>query len=163
MNFLITIAAALVGAAIFELLRVPAGALIGAMVAVALVNVSSLPVAELPTSAQFLTFASIGWLIGQGMTGDVLRSLASSAGLIGGTVLLLLLLGGAVAAMLVKFGYMDPATAFLSTSPGGLSQMSALSTAVGADSTLVATVHVLRVVAVVGLAPLILKLLPDSG
>lgn len=163
MNLVTTLVAALAGAALFEALRVPAGALIGAMVAVTLVNVTPVAMAELPGAAKFLSFAAIGWLIGQGITREVLRSLVSRAGLIGVAVGLLLLFGGAVAFVLVRLGLLDPATAFLATSPGGLSQMAALSAAVGADAALVATLHIVRVLAVIVLAPVVLKLLPGGG
>lgn len=166
MNLVTTAISALVGAALFELLRVPAGALIGATVAVSLLsltNLGSISIAVLPASAQFLSFAALGWLIGQGITREVLRSLASRAVVILVVVAALLILGGGIAVVLVRLGLLDPATAFLATSPGALSQMTALSAAVGADAAVVATLHTVRVVAVILIAPLVLKLIPGSG
>lgn len=163
MPLLTTITAALAGAALFELLRVPAGALIGAMVAVTLLNLAPTAVSELPSPARFLTFAAVGWLIGQGITGDVLHSLVSNIHLIWITVVLLLVFGGLLAFVLVRLGLLDPATAFLATSPGGLAQMSALSAAVDADASVVATLHILRVVSVIAIAPLVLRFLPGTG
>lgn len=164
MSLLTTITAALAGAALFELLRVPAGALIGAMVAVTILNLApSAAASELPTLARFLAFAAVGWLIGQGITGDVLRSLVGNIRLIGITVVLLLVFGGLLALALVRLGLLDPATAFLATSPGGLAQMSALSAAVDADASVVATLHILRVVSVIAIAPLVLRFLPGTG
>lgn len=163
MNLVTTIVAALVGAALFEALRVPAGALIGAMVAVAILNFLPAGSTDLPRPLQFLSLAAIGWLIGQGIDADTMRTLASRAGVIGIAVALLLLFGGAVAFVLARMDLLDPATAFLATSPGGLSQMSALSAAVGADAALVATLHIVRVVAVILLSPIVVKLLPSGG
>lgn len=141
---------------------VPAGAIVGAMAAVAVVNLSPVTGANLPRSAQFVAFVAIGWLVGQGITRSVLESLVSSALLIGLGVLALVTVGAALAVVLVRLG-MDPATAFLATSPGGLSQMSALSASVGADSSLVTTLHIVRVVAVIVVSPLVLRILPGGG
>lgn len=163
MPLLTTITAALAGAALFELLRVPAGALIGAMVAVTILNLTPSAASDLPSVAKFLAFAAVGWLIGEGITGDVLRSLVGNIYLIAITVVLLLVFGGLLALALVRLGLLDPATAFLATSPGGLAQMSALSAAVDADASVVATLHILRVVSVIAIAPLVLRFLPDTG
>lgn len=163
MHLITTLAVALAGAALFELLRVPAGAIIGAMLAVTVFNLSnSVMAATLPRPAQFAAFAAIGWLIGQGITKTVLHALASSAILVAVSVSVLVIFGGFLAIVLVRLG-VDPATAFLATSPGGLSQMSALSVAVGADSSLVTTMHIVRVVVVILVAPLVVSILPGGG
>jgi membrane AbrB-like protein len=156
---IVTILAALVGAALFEALGVPAGALIGAMVAVAAVNLLGMDAAELPRVVQFLAFTTLGWLIGSGITSEVVRSLARNAGPIVALVVALLAFGGLLAYLAVRAGILDPATAFLATSPGGLSQMAAIGSAVGANAGFVVTVHLVRVVTVISLASLVVRLL----
>lgn len=158
--FVTTILAAFAGAALFEFLRIPAGALLGATVAVTAVNLSPLAIAVLPRWTYFIVFASLGWMIGQGITSAVLRSLLQRAPLIVGLAAALLLFGGLLAFIAAKTGLLDPATALLATSPGGLSQMAALSAAVGADGAVVATIHTLRVVTVIFLIPAVLRFLP---
>ena len=162
MPIITTIIAAFGGAALLEYLRVPAGALLGAMIAVAAVNMTPATVTSLPGWAKFAAFTALGWAIGQGITSEVLRALVDKAGLIAVTVGSLLLFGAMLAMFAVRLGLLDPATAYLATSPGGLSQMTALSAAVGADAAVVATLHTFRILATVFIAPLILRLLPAS-
>lgn len=161
MHVVVTVVAALAGAALLELLRVPAGALIGGMLGVTAVNLSPIAVATLPRPVQFLAFAGIGWLVGQGITREILQQIARHIGFISVTVVTLLAVGAIIAVVLVRLDVLDPATAFLATSPGGLSQMVALSAAVGANAPMVVTVHVARLVTVLLLSPLVLRLLPS--
>ena len=46
---------------------------------------------------------------------------------------------------------------FLAFSPGGLPEMSLLALAMGADVAYVATIHILRVTAVISIAPIIFR------
>jgi len=160
MPILITLSAALTGALLFEKLRIPAGALIGAMVAVAALRLADLPATDLPALGRFLAFAALGWAIGEGVTRDVLRTLVGAAVPVLATVLALVLFGAFVAWVLVRLGVLDPATAFLVASPGALSQMAAMSDAVGANTPVVVTVHVVRIVTIIALAPVVVRLLP---
>jgi membrane AbrB-like protein len=164
MNILGTAAAALAGAWVFERLRVPSGALLGAMLVVAALNLTRwFPVAELPDPARFLAFVALGWSIGAAFTPETLSVLRMAAGPVLGVVVLLIVTGAALAVALVRFGDLDPATAFLAASPGALSQMIAVSAETGADSPLVATVHIVRVFAVLLVSPFVVRFLPSSG
>lgn len=160
MSLLPTVLAALVGAAVFERLGVPAGALLGAVVGVAALNlVGSLPTAaELPAAGRFLAYAGVGWLIGQGVTSETVRTLGRSLLPITLVVGALLAFGVGLGWLLVQLGVMDPATAYLAASPGALSQMAAVSASVGADAGLVVAVHTLRVVLLLVAAPFIGRL-----
>lgn len=159
-SLLTTAVAALVGALLFDRLGVPAGALLGAMVAVALVNtVGDLgPVAELPASARFLSYAALGWLVGEGVTRDTLAQLRRAALPVLVVVAVLLVVGLALGWALARLGVMDPATAYLATSPGALTQMAAVAKVTGADAALVTTVHTTRIVVLLVLAPVIGRL-----
>lgn len=159
MTMLGTVAAALAGAALFELLKVPAGALVGALVAVAAYNIWAADGAvALPGWARFAAFAAVGWLIGQGITREALSSLRAEAWSMAVIVVALIGVGAVVAFALTQFGPLDGTTAFLASSPGGLSQMAALSTEFEADSPYVATVHIVRVVVVIMSAPIVARL-----
>ncbi len=153
-----TIVAALAGGYLLERLHVPAGALIGAMAAVAAINLTGLDTAELPEWSRFLAFAAIGWALGQQFTRESLDTLRASlvpiAIVVGG-----LLLAGGLITLVLRAAGLDPATAFLAASPGGISQMAAISAAVGANAPIVVTAHLLRVITVVGTAPLIVRFL----
>ncbi|MEQ8719086.1 MAG: AbrB family transcriptional regulator [Acidimicrobiales bacterium] len=159
MNMLQTMAVALVGAAVFELLRVPAGALIGSLVGVAAYNIAvTAGAATLPGWSRFVAFAVLGWLIGQSMTRETLVSLRADLWSITVIVGSLMAVSAVVAIVLTRTGVLDGTTAFLASSPGGLSQMTALGNALDADVAYVATVHLTRVVLVLLSAPLVARL-----
>lgn len=157
MHFVQTAGAALIGAAALEMLKVPAGALIGAMIAVAAVNLVGWTTLELPPPVRFLAFAALGWSIGSAVTRESVQALRQFAVPLLVTVVALMLVGGLIAVALVALGLTDSITAFLASSPGGLSQMAALADAHGADAPLVAAVHTFRVVAVILVAPIIAR------
>lgn len=157
MALMMTAVAAVAGAFLFDAFNVPAGPLIGAAVAVALVTMSPLQAAELPGGVGFLTYAGVGWMIGQSFTRDVVGEIGRMALPIVGAVVLLLVAGGLVAFFLTACCGFGPSTAFLAASPGGLTQMSALAAAFSADPSLVVTLHIVRVMTVVLLSPLIVR------
>lgn len=163
MPTIVTIIAALVGAFAFEKLGVPAGSLLGAVAAVAAVNlVASFDAVALPAPARFLAFAALGWAIGEGVTGETLRELRSSVAVIGITVVVLVAVGGLLAWVFTTTGMSDANTAYLTTSPGALSQMAALAADTGADGLLVTTTHTIRVIVVVMVAPVVTGLLTSA-
>ena len=151
-----TVAAALIGAWVFERLRIPAGALIGAMVAVAGVNLAGAQAWPLPEWARFGSYAALGWMLGQGFTRETVAALKEAI------VPVLIIVGTLLAATAIitvalhAMG-LDVATAFLASSPGGISQMGAIALELDANAPLVVTAHLTRVIAVVVIAPLIAK------
>lgn len=156
MHTVVTITAALVGAFVFEKLGIPAGSLLGAVAGVAAVNlIASFEAVELPYTARFLALAALGWAIGEGVDAETLRALRSSFGVIAITVVVLVVVGALTAWGLTASGMTDANTAYLTTSPGALSQMAALAADTKADSLLVTTTHTIRVITVVLVAPLV--------
>lgn len=158
-----TALAALIGAALFHRLGVPAGALLGAMLAVAALNVAGREAVALPGSLQFLAFAALGWSIGAGVTRETVTTLQHSLLPLTVVVASLLIFGCLVAFLVAAAGWTDGTTAYLATSPGALSQMSALADALNANAPLVAAVHTIRVFAVIILAPIVARLLAGAG
>lgn len=158
-NFLVTMAAALAGGWLAERLKIPAGALIGAMAAVAAMRFASAQVAELPGGVSFVVYCFLGWALGQGITKDLLTTLRAAMVPVLVVVGLFLVFGALLAVGLWWFGGFDPTTAFLATAPGGLAQIGALSVETGAQVPVVLAIHLLRVVCVVVSAPLLLHYL----
>lgn len=153
-----SIAAGLAGAYLFERLRVPAGALIGAMLAAAALNLSGLGTAESPEWLRFGSYAVIGWILGTQFTRDTVETLRGAILPIAVVVVSLLAAAALITVALRVMG-LDVATAFLAASPGGISQMAAISAEVGANGALVATAHLVRVIVVVLTAPLVAKVI----
>lgn len=156
---MVTGAAALAGGWIAERLKVPAGSLIGAMVAVAALRLASFDVVELPRGVQFTLFCLLGWILGQGVTPGLLATLRRAAVPILVCVGLFLVFGAVLAVGLWWLGGFDPATAMLATAPGGIAQMGALSVDSGAQAPIVLAVHLLRVISVILIAPVLLRYL----
>lgn len=156
-----SLVAALAGSWLLERLEVPAGALIGAMVAGAAINLSGIESKPLPEWARFGAFAAIGWLLGQQFDRDTIATLTSAALPIAIVVVSLLLAGWVVSLGLHRMG-LDPATSFLAASPGGVSQMAALAADAGANGPLVVTIHLIRVISVILTAPFLVRWLTKS-
>lgn len=117
---------------------------------------------RLPDPARFLAFAALGWLVGQAFTRETIRVLSRSLVPIVGAVVALLVFSAVLGLLLTRVAGLDPATSYLATSPGALSQMSAIAASVGADASVVVTVHTLRVVSLMVVAPWIGRLVPSS-
>lgn len=159
LHLFVTAAAALAGGWIAERLKVPAGALIGAMVAVAALRLAAVDVVELPGGVKFAVYCLLGWILGQGVTPDMFATLRRATVPVLVCVGLFLVFGAVLAVGLWWLGGFDPATALLATAPGGIAQMGALSVESGAQAPVVLAIHLLRVFSVVLIAPVLLRYL----
>ncbi|MGR6965351.1 AbrB family transcriptional regulator [Geodermatophilus sp. URMC 61] len=154
-----TLVAALAGAALATLLKLPAAPLLGAMVGVAVVKLSSELTFEIPGAGRWVVYVAVGWLLGQTVTKDALTVLKDNAGAVLLCVALFLLFGLALAWGLWRFTDLDVHTALLATAPGGIAQMGALSAEAKVNVPLVLSVHVLRITSVIVLMSLGLKMM----
>lgn len=136
---------------------VPAGALLGGLVAAAALNIGGWGATALPPSGKLVGYAVVGWVIGQEVTVESIAAIRQAivpvSFTVGSLVLVALIIGWAL-----RYLGVDAQTGFLAASPGGLSQMAAISESVGADAPLVTVVHLARVVTVMVLAPIVARL-----
>lgn len=153
-----SILAAVAAALLFDRLRVPAGALFGAMVAAVALNLGGMAVAETPEWLRFASYAVLGWILGSQITRDTLVTLRAALVPVA-VIVVSLLVAGALVAIGLRLAGIDAATAFLAASPGGISQMAAISVEIGANAPLVVTAHLVRVAVVIATAPFIVRLL----
>lgn len=145
-----------VGALIFDRLKVPAGALIGGMVAAIALSLSPIEIHPMPGWFRFVAYAGLGWLLGEQFTRDTLSTLREAFWPVVVVVATLILTGVALTFLLRLMG-VDTATAFLSSSPAGITQMAALSADVGANSAIVVATHLVRVILIVSAAPFVAR------
>jgi membrane AbrB-like protein len=147
------------GASLFSLLKLPGGALTGAMISVvAFTVISGQPPAEKPDWLSFIVYTGVGVLIGSmskpGMlqaVGAAWPTLALSTGLI--------LLAGCVCAWIVaRNGALSIDSAYLATSPGGFNAIMGLSLA-NDEAPIIMIYHLVRIYAVILLAPYMGRLL----
>ena len=162
-GFLLTAGAAVAGAAIATLLRLPAAPLLGAMVGVALVNTFTKFGFDIGAVGHWVVYVCMGWLVGMSVTAETLRQLKAAAVPIVTIVAAFLVFGLAAAWLLWKFTSFDAMTALIATAPGGIAQMGALSATAGANVPIVLTVHVLRITSVIVLISVGLKLMGGRG
>jgi membrane AbrB-like protein len=156
---LMTSLVAAVGAALLlDRLNFPAGALIGAMVAIAALKLFGNETPSMPGAIRFAALIIIGWDLGSRFDKQLVATLTNNVAPLLLVIACFLITGWVLAWMLWRFGVMDPVTAVLATSPGGLVQMGALTSETEANAALVVGFHLLRIVSVLLSAPLISRL-----
>jgi uncharacterized protein len=150
-----SIALAVGAAFLLDWFNFPAGALIGAMVAIAGMKLSGAAVPDMPGILRFAALAIIGWDLGARFNKELLGAVTNNIVPLALVVVAFLVMGWLLAWTLWRLGLMDPATAVLATSPGGLVQMGALTAEMEANAALVVGFHLLRIVSVLLSAPLV--------
>lgn len=150
-----TLAAAAVGSYIGLKLKMPAGALIGAMIAVAIFNIQT-GKGEIPNQFRLAAQIVVGAMIGLNFTMDTVTGLknliAPALLLVIGLTAFSLFLGFLIS----KLTGLDPVTALFSCAPGGLTDMTLISEAYSADTPKVALLHLVRLLTVITVMPLVI-------
>lgn len=146
------------GVALWRLTRLPVGALLGPMLVAAVVDLAG-PVegAQLPGVLEALAFLVIGLQVGLGLTRRSLRTVAHVLPAALALVVVVILACAGLGSLLVLAADVDPLTAYLATTPGGLYAVLATARGSGADVTFVLAVQVLRLFAMLLAAPLLAR------
>ena len=148
------------GGLLFEYLRIPGGAMTGAMLAVLLVKLfGNIPTVSTPRVLQLAVYICLGIIVGNMFKPDMLFVLKSSWGILIISTGLTLLAGIATALLVVKYAHMDALSAYLSTSPGGLNIVVGLAVEMGPNAPLVLAYQMVRLYAILFSAPIVAKLL----
>jgi len=139
-------------------LKVPGGAVVGAMLGAALYNFSGAPRAALPPWAGLVVQLSVGAMIGFSARRELLPVLVRvlPVALLG--VLSFLVLGALLSLLVVRLGWLDVVTALFGFVPGGISVMSVVAESEGGRGAVVAAMHFVRVVTILLLAPWLVHL-----
>jgi hypothetical protein len=157
-RFLMTLLIGTAGGLIGDKLKLPAGALFGAMLATAAYHLLT-DKGYVPPQANTILQIVIGATIGLNFTMENVKGLGTvslaAVLMVIGLMVFSLFLGWIIS----KATGMDLLTALFSTSPGGLSNIVLLSDAYGAQSHVVALLHTLRLVSVVFFMPLVARLI----
>jgi membrane AbrB-like protein len=160
---LVVLAVGLAGGLAGRALRVPGGSLLGAMVAVGALQLSSATTLQISPAWALLGQILVGSVIGSTIDRQMLRSfrrvLVPASIAVAATVLSGVLIGVTFAML----GFAAPLTALFGLAPGGFAEMTAAAVALGASGPLVATMHLVRVVAVIVLLPVILRMIARWG
>jgi uncharacterized protein len=148
-----TVALALVGAWLGFVFRIPAGALMGPLALGGVLNALGLVKIELPPVVLIASFAIIGWNVGLRFTRDVLAAAARALPQTVGAITLLMMVCGLLAWMLVEFLHVDPLTAYLATSPGGVDAAAIISASTNVDMPFVMALQTTRLVVLIVIGP----------
>ncbi|MBB6449944.1 hypothetical protein HNR44_001922 [Geomicrobium halophilum] len=158
------IALALLGIFLAKKLKIPTPWLLGAMITVGIFNLISSPadpsaVLWWPDWALNIAQLFIGASIGAWMQRSLFRD-AKAVIIFGGIGSLTLIIALAACSVLVaSLTKLDMVTAILAFSPGGVAEMAATAVELGADSTFVVTVQVIRIMAVLLILPPLFQIL----
>lgn len=153
-----TLIIGIVAGAIGNKLKVPAGAISFSMAACAFYNIKTgngyIPL-NLRQTFQMLAGALIGVKITMTAVMEMINILPSVVLVILGFVLL-----NIIAAFLIyKFSKFDIITALFSAAAGGIADVAIIADEMGADTTKVAAVHLIRIMMVIGVYPILIKML----
>jgi membrane AbrB-like protein len=147
------------GGLICTQLKVPAGAMIGSMMAVILLKLLVSAPIELPKGFALMVQILLGILIGATFQREMLREFHVIALPVVSSTLALVGVGLLLTALFYKMAWMDVGTAYLGTNPGAMSVLMLLSIETGSNPPVVLSFHFFRVVFVVLTAPWIFRLI----
>lgn len=132
-NFGLTLLVAGASAVLGVALRIPSGALLLPIITVMVLHINGWLDVELPEWFLGLTYAIIGWTIGLKFTPAVLHHAASALPKILLSIVVLIGFCAGISVLLVHFLDVDPLTAYLATSPGGLDSVAIIAASTHVD------------------------------
>jgi uncharacterized protein len=157
MNLGATAAVALAGCALGHVARMPAGVLLGPLALAAVLNVLGWVKIELPPVVLIASFALIGWNTGLRFTGDVLAAAARALPQSVCATVVLMAFCGLVAWLLVVLLHVDPLTAYLATSPGGMDAAAIIAASTKVDMPFVMALQAVRLILLLVIGPLVAR------
>jgi len=151
--FVQTLAIALAGGLIGRVARVPAGIFLVPMVLGAVLHSSGVVHLELPPWLLAVSYACVGWSVGLGFTRDILAHAVRVLPQTLGAIVALMLFAGGLALILVEAFGVDPLTAYLATSPGGVDSVAIVAASSRVDLSFVMALQTVRFVFVLLAGP----------
>jgi len=154
-----TLALAATGVGLGLRFKLPAGSLIIPMLAGALLHSAGLVDIELPQWLLTIAYTALGWRIGLSFTGQVLAHATRALPQIIVSTLVLVGFGGGLGFLLSRALGIDPLTAYLATSPGGLDSVAIIAASSPVDVAFVMALQTARFFLVSLLAPSLARIL----
>lgn len=155
-NFLVTLMVATVFSLIALKMKVPAGALLGAIVGVILLNTFT-QIAYFPQNIKIVSTSLVGTYIGCHVLPKDLQLIRDNIKSALIMVLVMLIYNLISSKILTLTSHIDFCTAFLALAPGGVTDMSLVALDMGANVSTVSTIQMLRLIIVIGITPFIIK------
>ncbi len=144
-------------------LRIPAGAFLVPFAIASVLNSSGTVTYLLPQWLLVIAFTLLGWNIGLGFTRAIL--IHARRALLPTVVSILALIGfsGLLAGLLILVLGVDPLTAYLSTSPGGLDSIAVIAASSNVDIAFVMTLQTARLILVTLIGPWLARFVADRS
>jgi uncharacterized protein len=158
-----TMALAVLGAVAGRLLRVPAGPILLTLVLGAILHGFGLIEIELPQLLLALAYAMIGWSIGLGFTRGILVHAWRAMPQIILSILILIGFCWLLALLLTATVGVDPLTAYLSTSPGGIDSVAIIASSSNVDISFVMALQTTRLLVVLFIGPPLARFVADRA
>jgi membrane AbrB-like protein len=163
-GLLFTVGCSVVGLVVGRLVRLPVAALLGPMIAAAVVDLSGLADGlEVPGPVEAAAFLAIGLQVGISFTRESLRTIGRALPLALAVILGLIVACSGLGAALAAITGVSALDGYLATTPGGLYAVLATASDIGADVTFVLAVQVLRLFVMLLSAPLVARWLRRSS
>lgn len=138
---------------------VPGGTLLVPMIAGALVENSGFVHMALPPWLLALSYALLGWSVGLGFTRAILMHARRALPQVLLATLVMIAVAGALAYLLVVTAGIDPLTAYLATTPGGMDTVAIIAASSSADISFVMALQTVRFVIVLFAGPPLARLI----
>ena len=155
--FAATLALAALGPLIAHRFRIRSGAFLIPLGAGLLLSRLGWLVIELPPWLLVLSFAVVGWSIGLRFTRPLLVHATKAFPRVLACTVALIALCGVVGGVLVIFARVDPLTAYLATSPGGVDSVAIIAASSKVDVPFVMAMQTIRLLTLIVLAPIFIR------
>jgi uncharacterized protein len=149
----------LIGGFIGQKVKMPAGPMIGAMLAVIIIKLVMKSEWELPKNIIFILQVLVGVMVGASFHPSLLTTFHKIIIPVIASCIILVFTGVLIAILFTKLGILDIGTGYLGTSPGAMTVLLVLSLENNVNATVITCFHLFRVIFVILTAPLILKLI----
>lgn len=161
--FAVAMAVGLAGGLIGQRLRVPAGAFLVPFAIGSVLNLSGAIHIELPQWLLAAAFTLLGWHIGLGFTRAIIVHVRRA--LLPTVVSIVVLIGfsGLLAGILILVLRIDPLTAYLATSPGGLDSIAVIAATSDVDAPFVMALQTARLILVTLIGPALARFVADRA
>lgn len=140
-------------------LKIPAGALIGALLAVICFKLISRVDWNVPRTFTFVLQVFLGIMVGASFQPGMLKVMGRVFFPVITSTLLLVGTGLLLSMVFTRMGLLDMGTAYLATSPGAMSALLVVALDSGKDAAVITSFHFFRVVFIILTMPLIYKYL----
>jgi membrane AbrB-like protein len=152
-SFGATAAVVVFGAFFGPKMRIPAGALLLPMIAAAALQDFGILKIELPPLLLALSYAVIGWSIGVRFTRPILVHVARAFPRVFASTLSLIAMCAGIGYVLAAAAHVDPLTAYLATSPGGVDSVAIIAAGSNVNLPFVMAMQTARFLIVLSIGP----------